>query len=228
MTPSPDSQSNNSQKVDYALLSTTTSLGRVSGFTVELIFHLKDGPKRCRDLVEISGKPHCYVWRYLKNMLNYGLVQKQGVFWNLSDLGVDFWSYLSIVYNNIIEYRKIIERKKKDNRKITETSQPKVVKQVSISLWAPDSPLDKVEREVVEVLVKHYNETGSKFLYFNDVYHFADKFKIRPDQVNQILMNLKQDQIVYSIKDKQHNAWKIGLYKAFIEGLKASQGIAET
>lgn len=211
----------------YSTISTTTSLGRVRGFTIDLLFHLKDGPKRCCDLAEISGKNQDYVHRYLRNMRKYGLVKKQGILWNLSVLGVDFLSYLNIVYNNIIEYGKKKERKKKEDGKKMETSPPKKLKQISFSLWLQSShlTLDSAEKKVVEVLVDHFNRTGSKFLYFNNIYEMAEKFQISPDQVNQVIMNLKQDHIVYSYRNKHHAAWKIGLYKAFIEGLKASQEI---
>jgi len=220
-----DSQPKGGQeKVNYALLSTTT-LGRVRGFSIELLFMLHEGGGRCCDLSERSGKSQPYVHRYLRNLRKYELVRQNDAFWFLTEFGAEFVKYLHIVYNNIIEYRKKKERKKKEERKLEESSPPKVLKQVAISLWLQDSDRSRVEKEVVEVLVKHYNETGSKFLYFRDVYHFADNFKIRPDEVNQLLMSLKQDRIVYSFRDKQHNAWKVGLYKAFLEGLKASQGI---
>jgi len=226
MTPTAvgDSQPKNSTgKVNYALLSTSTTLGRVRGFSIELLFMLTDGGGRCCDLSERSGKTQPYVHRYLRNLRKYNLVRRNEAFWFLTEFGGEFVKYLNILYNNIIDYRKKKERKKKVRRKIVESSQPKVLKQVAISLWLQDSDRSRAEKEVVEVLVKHYNETGSKFLYFRDVYHFADKFKVRPDEVNQLLMSLKQDRIIYSFGDKQHNAWKIGLYKAFLESLKASQ-----
>jgi len=210
-------------RVDYTLLSTSTTLGRVRGFTIELLYHLNEGQKRCCDLVEITGKSHPYVWRYLKNMQKYKLVQKYDLFWFLTDIGVNFVKYLNIVYNNIIEYRKIIERKKKEERKKIETSftnvKVKTMRQISISLWLQQTDRELVEKEVVEVLVDHYNKTGSKFLFFKDIYAMAERFKASPDQINQAMMNLKQDHIVYNYRDRGHEAWKIGLYKDFVEVL---------
>jgi len=99
-------------------VSTTTSLGRVRGFTIDLLFLLKDGPKRLRDLAEITEKTRPYVYTYLRNIRNYGLTEKKGFLWKLTLLGEEFHSYLNILYNNIIISRKIEERRKKDSRKI--------------------------------------------------------------------------------------------------------------
>lgn len=213
-----------STKPDYALLSTTTTtLGRVRGFTIPLLHHLRDGPKHCRDLVEITGKPHSYVWKYLKRSQNYGLVKKNDGLWKLSEIGVNFLLHLDIVYNNIIEYGQNIDRKTTESRKKVDTSftnvKSKTMKQISISAWLHEKDRDKAEVEVVEELVKHYNKTGSKFLFFKDIFEMAERFKTNPDQMNQALMNLKQDRVVYNYRDRSHNAWKIGLYKDFVEAL---------
>jgi len=216
-----------SNRVDYALLSTSTTLGRVRGFTIELLYHLQEGRKRCCELVEITGKSHPYVWRYLKRMRNYKLVEKNEGFWFLSDIGVNFVKHLNIVYNNIIEYRQIIDRKKKEERQLRDTSftnvNKKTEKQIPISLWLQQTDREQVEKEVVEVLVDHYNETGSKFLFFKDIYAMAERFKATPDQINQAMMNLKQDHIVYNYRDRGHEAWKIGLYKDFVEALRKNE-----
>jgi len=210
-------------RVDYALLSTSTTLSRVRGFTLELLHHLKDGQKRCCDLVEITGKSHPYVWSYLKRMQNYKLVEKNDGFWFLSDIGVNFLKHMNIVYNNIIEYKQIINRKQTEERQKIDTSftnvKVKTMRQISISLWLQQTDREQVEKEVVEVLVDHYNKTGSKFLFFKDIYAIAERFKASPDQINQAMMNLKQDHIVYNYRDKGHEAWKIGLYKDFVEAL---------
>lgn len=220
-------------QINYQLLTTTTTLGRVRGFSIELLFMLNEGGGRCCDLSERSGKTQPYIHRYLRNLRNYGLVTQNDAFWFLTDLGKEFVKYLNIVYNNIIDYRKKKERKKKVRRKKIErlnlnsqdskgkelVKKPKFLKQVKIDLWLRGSGLEDSEKEVVEVLVKHFNETGSKFLYFKDHYDIAERFGIRPDQVNPILMHLKQDNIIYTFRDRNHDAWKLGLKKAFVETL---------
>ncbi|MEM1540539.1 MAG: hypothetical protein QXJ07_04070 [Candidatus Bathyarchaeia archaeon] len=208
--------------INYALLSTTsTGLGRVRGFTVTLLYMLFDGGGRCCDLAERSGKSQNYVWRYLKNMQKYGLALKNGDFWFLTDSGVEFVKYLNFVYSNINDYRKKVKRKSKENKKKIETNQPKTTKQIPISLWLQNSGLDHVEKEVVEVLLKHYNETGSKFILVKDLFELAEKIKANPGQVLEALKNLRQDNIIYLYRSDIQGYWKIGLKTDFLKTLES-------
>jgi len=206
-----------SNKPDYVLLSTTT-LGRVRGFTVELLFHLRDGALRTYGLCELTQKTHQYVSAYLKNMRKYGLVEKNDSFWNLTVLGRDFSSYLEREGKHNIIIQKKEERKKKEGRK----KPVKKLKQVSIQAWLLTSTLDDIEKRVVEVLVEHFNKTGSMFRYFNDYYEAAEFFKATSDQIVEAMKHLKQDKVAYPWRDHSLNAWKIALYKDFVEELKLS------
>jgi predicted transcriptional regulator len=212
-------------KPQTALISTTTSSGRVRGFTVELLFHLKDGPRRCRDLAKITEKPRNYVYTYLKNMRIYGLTEKNGVFWNLTVLGRDFLSYLNIVYNNIIERQKKEKRKTKERIKKVESLQPKRLRQVRFDLWLQNSNLSDTEKEVVEVLLKHYNETGSKFILVKDIYELAERLTKHPDTIMEALKNLRQDNILYLYRSRIEGYWKIGLKKLFLELIFRHEGV---
>ncbi|MEM3760330.1 MAG: hypothetical protein QXZ02_04360, partial [Candidatus Bathyarchaeia archaeon] len=174
---------------------------------------------RCCDLAERSGKSQNYVWRYLKNMQKYGLAMKNGDFWFLTDSGVEFVKYLNFAYNNINDYRKKEERKSKENKKKIETNQPKTTKQIPISLWLQNSGLDYVEKEVVELLLKHYNETGSKFILIRDNYELVEKLKANPTEVIEALKNLRQDNIIYLYRSDIQGYWKIGLKTSFLKVL---------
>ncbi|MDH5439959.1 MAG: hypothetical protein OEZ48_00310 [Candidatus Bathyarchaeota archaeon] len=213
----------------YSAIATTTTLAKVRGFTIHLLFHIRNRELRVSDLVDLTGKYPRYISRYLYNMRNYGLVQRNGPYWKLSEEGLSFLSYLESIDIDIDKIRKKEERRKKERRKKEESWTPKKVKQLSFSLWLQDSgrTFQDAEKVVVEVLVDHYNETGSKFLYC-DHYDFdvAEKFKIRPDQVTRVLRKLREDRIIYNFRDTRAPggpAWKLGLYKAFIETLEASQ-----
>jgi len=207
--------------VNYALLSTTsTALGRVRGFTITLLYMLYDGGGRCCDLAERCGKSQNYVWRYLKNMERYGLALKNGDFWFLTDSGVEFVKYLDVVYNNIIDYRKKVERKSKENKKKVESNPPKNTKQIPISLWLQNSGLDSVEKEVVEILLRHYNETGSKFILVKNQFELAEKLKANPNEVLEALKNLRQDNMIYLYRSDIQGYWKIGLKTAFLKILE--------
>jgi hypothetical protein len=196
----------------------------VRGFTIDLLFALEEGSVRTQAICEKTQKPANYVSKYLSNMRKYGLVMKNESFWNLTVLGQDFATYMKyevLQYNTI---RKINERKKKEERNLNETSQPKKLKQVSIQAWLLTSTLDDIEKRVVEVLVDHFNKTGSKFLYFDDYYKAAEFFKATPDQMAEAMKHLKQDKIAYPWRDRSLNAWKIGLYKAWVEALEKREG----
>jgi len=214
-----------STKVNYTLLSTSSTLSRVRGFTVELLFHLRDGALRTYGLCELTQKTHQYVSAYLKNMRRYGLVEKNDSFWNLTVLGRDFSSYLEREgkYNNIIQKKE--ERKKKDNRKKEESSQRKFLKQVSIQSWLQDSSPDETERVVVEVLLDHYNKTKGKFIYASSIYDLAERFGVNPSLLPDAMRKLHEDQVIYQwpLHPRPGEHFKVGLKKDFIRKLEESQ-----
>lgn len=205
--------------VDYALLS-TTSLGRVRGFSIQLLFMLHDGGGRCCDLAERSGKSQKYVYQYLKNLRKYGLVIKNEAFWFLNDSGAEFVKYLDIVYNNIIYYQKKEERKKKESQKKEKSSAPKVPKQISLGVWSRNNSLGDCEKAVVEVLVDHYNKTSSKYILFPDHYTLSDRLGFDLNTTATALTRLRMDNIIYLIKDQTQGCWKLGLKKAFVDALE--------
>lgn len=207
--------------VDYALLSTTTSLGRVRGFTVDLVYRLANGPTRCCELVDMTGKSHDYVYMYLKRMRNYGLVENNEGFWFLTDIGESFLAYLYIVYSNINEYEQITNRKLTETEQKANTSHSKTSKQIPISLWLQNSGLDRVEREVVEVLVDHYNKTGSKFILVKNQFELSEKLRANPGEVLEALKNLRQDNIIYLYRSDIEGYWKIGLKTSFLKILES-------
>ena len=102
------------------IISTSTTsfcLGKVRGLTIYLLYQLRNGPRRCSELAEITGKPYKHVWQYLKNMQNYGLIRKRGSFYEITILGADFLNYYMSHINHIIsiskEYQKKVKRKSK-------------------------------------------------------------------------------------------------------------------
>ena len=134
---------------------------------------------------ELTGKSRQYVYKYLKNMRNYGLIRKNGVFWELTVLGREFVSYLDMV-----------SKHNTTCRKKEETSHPKTFKQILIQPWLRDSNLDDTEKAVVEVLVDHYNKTGSKFILVKDHYELAERCKVNPSSLDQALKRLREDNII--------------------------------
>jgi len=157
-------------------------------------------------------------------MQKYGLVKKNEVFWELSEIGANFLNHLNVVYNNIIESQKKEERKNKNNQKKIESSQPKNAKQIRISLWLQNSGRDHVEKEVVEALLKHYGETGSKFILVKDQFELSEKLKANPSEIFEALKNLRQDNIIYLYRSEIEGYWKIGLKTNFLKILESESG----
>jgi DNA-binding transcriptional regulator YhcF (GntR family) len=81
-----------------------------------------------------------------------------------------------------------------------------------------------VEKEVVELLLKHYNETGSKFILVRDHFELAEKIGANPGEIIEALKNLRQDNIVYLYRSDIRGYWKIGLKKGFVEILEREFG----
>lgn len=203
----------------------SSCLSKIRGFTVDLLYHLEKAMLRTSDLVEITGKYRQYINRYLYNMQKYGLVEKQGVFWKITENGVYLLNHFRKVSTHRRQRRKIEERKKKDGRKIEESCVSNKPKQVSIQLFLQKLSLSEAENRIIEILYKHYIKTGSLFIYFpmdiyQDPYQAAEYFKIRPDQVVPAFRRLKQDRIAYKIWDRRYSACKVALYKAFVETLE--------
>ena len=213
----------------YNILSTTTSftISKVRGFSITLLSVLKEGMMSTNNLCEITGKYPQYVNRYLYNLRNYGMVEKNGSLWKITELGLAFLSYIDKTKTYYKHNKKEIRKKEERNKKVIrkKKDQRRTI-QTSFEIWLKNyhRSLHDAEKVVVEVLLDHYQKTGSKFIYCQpNVYAIAEKFGIRPDQVNQVLMNLKQDHIVYHMHDRSHNAVKIGLYKDFVKMLEFSK-----
>ena len=215
------------------LLSTTSTLSRIRGFSIILLFCLKDGCLRTRDICEKLDKYPQYVNRYLYNLQNYGLVEKVEDFWILTEEGADFIEYLEDVDKRFNIIRKKYERNKKEIRKKKERKNIKKedllcaetsikacrrkTRQIQIEPFLRNCNLDDLEKAVVEVLIEHYNKTGSKFIMVKDQYELAERLNCNPSDLPNALKNLRQDGVIYIFKDKTFNCWKIGLKKQFLE-----------
>jgi DNA-binding Lrp family transcriptional regulator len=77
-----------------------------------------------------------------------------------------------------------------------------------------------VEKEVVEVLLRHYDETGSKFILIKDQFELSEKLKVNPSEILEALKNLRQDNIIYLYRSDIQSYWKIGLKTSFIKMLE--------
>jgi len=226
----------NLQKNVEKQTTTTTTLstfGRVRGFTVDLLFILKNRELRTIDIVELSGKYRQYVNEYLYNMRKYSLVQKNGSYWKLTENGVSFLSKLPNANTNTnTNTNTYLKRKKKEKsaKKEGKESLPKKLKQLSFSLWLQDSGLSlpEIEQKLVEVVLDHYHKTGGKFI-FRDVYSLADQFKVSPERLFKAIMKLYEDHILYHFPTAKAvslgQTFKMGAYKDFLQKLEFEKKI---
>jgi hypothetical protein len=199
------------------LYPTTTSFGKIRGFTLQVLqFLARHGEMRVSELCETFQKSPQYLIRYLYNMQNYGLVLNQDCFWKLTEKGALFNSYFEKIVEKDSIYMKEVRKKLERNKKVTIL---RVQKQVSLENWSRNHDLSDCEKEVVDTLIKHYNETGSKYVFFNDPYSFAEKIGFNLDVTKEALQKLRMDNVIYLIRDKTHGCWKLGMKKAFVEAL---------
>jgi DNA-binding Lrp family transcriptional regulator len=77
-----------------------------------------------------------------------------------------------------------------------------------------------LEKEVVEMLLKHYNETGSKFILVRDQFELAERLGASPSELLEALRNLRQDNIIYLFRSDIGGYWKVGLKRGFLETLE--------
>ena len=216
-----------------AMSTTTTSqsLARVRGFTVDLLQTLKTGPLRTHALCIQTRKEHQYIETYLNRMQNYGLVMKNGSFWNLTVLGNEFTAYLdtedSLTQTNKQTNKPIQHleyRKKTDRKHLEDTILRKVEFQSRFDLWLHENPLSDVEKVVVDTLIEHYQKTQSKFILVDTKYELAERLNQNPEDLIQALRNLYQDRVAYLFRHGL--GWKVGLYQAFVEGLEKTEGVS--
>ncbi|MEM4406204.1 MAG: hypothetical protein QXS68_04085 [Candidatus Methanomethylicaceae archaeon] len=141
-----------------------------------------------------------------------------------------FYSYFfdndKITIRQRLDNDKITIRQRLDNDKITirqrlDNDDHQKQHQLHITSWLKSNHLTDCERVVVEVLVEHFNRTGSPYFYITspeDLYQHGVNFT--PEVVASAIKKLREDGIVYLYKDKSMGSFKLGLKKQFIESMK--------
>ena len=162
-------------------------------------------------------KKNVYVRQYLYRLRKYGIASKHEDFWFLTDFGK---------YLTSIVCRDRDRDRDRSNTRVTQelhksNSKPqKRLCQVSIQSWLHDSSPGDAEKAVVDMLVDHFNKTGSKFVLIRDQYVLAEELRMNAGDLNQALTRLRQDNVTYLMRDPAGGQWKLGLKKAFLEALK--------
>ena len=186
---------------------------KIRGFTLDLLAILAATPSTTTSLALETGESTRYVYRYLKNMADYGLVRVEDYVWYVTDVGSSLLS-LTKVERRKKERRKKVERKQKES-----AAKPLIHGQIRMDAWLQTHSLSECEKEVVDILVAHFNKTGTPFLYPSG----HEQLGVHDPKILQAaLQHLRQEGIIYLIRDPALG-WKLGLKKAFIEKLRYSQ-----
>jgi len=220
-----------------SITTTNFSATRLRGFTVELLKLLSNDAISIFELSEITGRSLKHLRVYLTRLRKCGLIEGDGVFWTASHEGLYVLSLLSSRKKN----EEILSRRLEGapdlksyssescsgnskqghssttRRKHVENTKTTLQKQLTLEKAFQRFNLNDCEKEVVEVLLAHYNRTKSPFIYIN----FIEDLQLDyPSQILQeAIRKLRQDNIIYIWQDRAMNALKLGLKKAFLEKL---------
>jgi hypothetical protein len=200
----------------------TVQICKIRGFSLDILGELYS--KNMLTTPEIASnldRSPKYVRCYLYNLYKYGCIDRKDRWgWVIEPFGAD----VLLLNNNNIDQRKKKERPKKDQRKTKETSNDSHTtvesRQLNLSLYESDPNVTEPEREVVMLMVSHYERTGEKYRYFKDVYDFCEQTGISAVGVMELLAKLKQEGVIYMREEKMLGMWKIGLKVNFIERLQ--------
>lgn len=200
----------------------TVQICKIRGFSLDILGELYS--KNMLTTPEIaSNLDHTirYVRRYLYNLHKYGCIERKDRWgWVIEPLGIDVLD----INNNNIDERKKKERRNKEERKEKETSNDSHTtvesRQLNLSLYESDPNVTEPEREVVMLMVSHYERTGEKYRYFKDMYDFCEQTGTSAVGVMELLAKLKQEGVIYMREEKMLGMWKIGLKVNFIEMLQ--------
>jgi len=218
-------------------ISSTTTASRIRGFTLELLGLLRNDVVSIFELAEITDRPLKLLRIYLSRLKRYGLIEGEGEFWTASDEGLYVLSLLSSrkrsdeilskrleVPPNIKSYSSKsctgnsntgTDRQHFDNS--STTLRQHIPKQLTLERAIQRLNLNDCEKEVVEVLLAHYNRTSSPFRYIKFIEDLQLDYST--DILQEAIRKLRQDNIIYLWQDRAMNALKLGLKKAFLEKL---------
>ena len=78
--------------------SSTTTFSKVRGYSIDILYLLKEGMLTSSDIAELTGKYAQFINVYLNRLRKYGMVEKQGSFWKITEEGLYFLSHLESIF----------------------------------------------------------------------------------------------------------------------------------
>jgi hypothetical protein len=175
-----------------------------------------------RDLALDLSLPMNYVRTYLYRLKRYGLVRKVGfIGWTITDNCELLYNINILIEQHKSNIRATLEQHK-SNTFLPKGNFEDHYTQLSIEPWLAKSNPGEVEVVVVDMLVKHLNDTGEKFIYLQgssqqpDYYAIGSLANCDVYAARDAISKLKQEGIIYLIADRSVGKWKLGLKKNFI------------
>jgi len=207
---------------------TTTGLKspyRVWGKNLDVLSVLSEfGGLTVREISDKTLIPTKVIWEYCKRNFKRGLIEPDCWGWTLTPIGIEVVRYNNnnspqIIHNQSTNSPQIIHNQS--------TNKPKKSRQLNIEVYLEKEDLTEDERVVVEVLARHYEETGEKakarpYFIVKDYYEFRTKIgfgcNLRDEDVQDIAISLQSNGYLYIMP--QGKRLKIGLTKETIEKLQ--------
>ena len=232
----------------YNNIATTTTAASVAhprgvrGLSLAILVEVfKRGVCTTKDLSELLELPSNYIRSYLYRLRRYGYLKKVGFFgWTITE-------ECRYLYNIKELARATLEQQKSNNRATIEQQiatlsntflpkgkfKPDISHQLSIEPWIRKSDPGETEVVVVDMLVKHFNETGEKYIYLPGTIHQPDYYNISEligcdiYAARDAITKLKQEGIIYLMADRSVGKWKLGLKKSFVAMLQYEAEVGE-
>lgn len=183
----------------------TVEINRIRGFSVDALEAIRDSEGlNVEEIASRFQKESDAVRVTLHRLRKYGLIflSPCDELWKIDPFAVD------IVNRKIERNRNITKALHKHNRNITE------VRQFTLKPWQTDRT--EFEVVVVEYLIQHFKETGSKWMWKYEI--DPERIGIPPSELNKAILKLLSSKIVWKYRDRDTRILKYGLTDTFLEG----------
>jgi predicted DNA-binding ArsR family transcriptional regulator len=215
---------------------TTTTLTKIRGFSVKILKALKEGPKTAPQLsLELCARGE-YLRPYLHNLRKYGLVEKNGTFWQTWEIipdRIDIVNKIININNKVKEEVKVSKRRvkakvKEENASLEERARAlKLSENFERFLQQKKLHDEVVVVKVLRKLFEHYLETGSKFVVFTNPEDMEVFFGCYREEIGKAFARLINERVAY--KWQHTGEIKLALYGDFVKKLWEPQsGILES
>lgn len=214
---------------------TRVRLGSIRGYSLDVLKAINEGITLVPYIAQVIGKTTRYTHAYVANLTRYGLISRDSDgYLSLTLRGKAFSSLLlHLAKSKLKESTKEVQTKYKEGTKKGEEEksdpwklEPIPQKQLSITGWIARMNVDEAVAVVVDGFVKHYNETGGKYLFFKgnskspDWYEVGETFNLDTETAKRAFTELFEQQRFSKYADTSVGKWKIAIKPQFLQELE--------